>query len=169
MERRWIRRETRRMTGRPIEPVLLSRTRQAFTLVEMMVVVLIIGLLAGIVTKVVVDRIDIAKQRTAEAQIAEFMGSFDMFYADNGFYPSMEQGLEALVTKPTDGRVPENWPPNAYLRTIPLDPWDNEYLYVEPGAHGPYDVICYGRDLKEGGEGFDADITSWNLSDRRAR
>ncbi len=140
------------------------RTLQAFTLVEMMVVVLIIGLLAGIVTKVVIDRVDMANKEAGKVQIAEFIGALELFYTDNGFFPSMEQGLEALVTRPTGEPAPKKWPPNAYLRTIPLDPWDNEYLYVEPGAHGPFDIISYGRDGTEGGDGFDADITSWNLS-----
>mgnify|MGYP001203991915 CR=1 FL=1 len=139
------------------------RGEAGLTLIEIMVVVVILGMIAGIVSKVVVDRIEAAKVETAKAQIAEFMGALDLFYLDNGFYPSSEQGLQALVSKPTTGRAPEKYPERGYLRSLPLDPWNREYIYVCPGQHGDFDVVCLGRDGAEGGSGFDGDVNSWEL------
>ncbi len=82
---------------------------------------------------------------------------------DNGFYPSSEQGLEALVEKPTIGKVPNNYSENGYLKKVPLDPWKNPFVYISPGAHGDYDLISYGADGEEGGEGKFADVNSWEL------
>jgi len=139
------------------------RPDRGLTLLEIMVVLLIMGLIASVVTKVVVDRIEMARVQTAKTQIAEFKGALDLFYLENSFYPSTEQGLQALVTKPTTGRVPEKWPEHGYMPSIPLDPWGHEYIYISPGSHADYEIICLGRDGVEGGEGFDADIRSWEL------
>jgi len=137
-----------------------GRATTAMTLIEVMVVVMILGMIAGIVSKVVVDRIQMARVEAAKAQIAQFMGALDLFYLDNNFYPTTEQGLQALVTKPTVSPVPEKWPERGYLPNIPLDPWNREYIYISPGPRGDYEIICLGRDGIEGGAGFDADIRS---------
>jgi general secretion pathway protein G len=148
---------------------LLAQRREAgLTLLEIMVVVVIMGMIAGIVAKVVVDRIEMARVETAKTQIAEIAGALDLFYLDNSFYPATEQTLQALVIKPTAGRIPEKW--HQYMPSVPLDPWGHEYIYISPGSHSPnYDIICLGRDGVEGGEGFDADIGSWELGGRKGQ
>ena len=141
------------------------RAADGMTLLEIMVVVIILGMLATIVGKVVLDRLEDAKVNTARAQIAQFMGALDLFYLDNGFYPTTDQGLKALVEKPTTGPSADKWGNRKYLdsESIPLDPWGHEYFYQCPGTHERFDIICYGRDGVEGGEGYDADINSWEL------
>ena len=143
------------------------RRDAALTLLEIMVVVVIMGMIAGIVAKVVVDRIESAKVETARTQMAEMAGALDLFYLDNSFYPTTEQGLAALAVKPSTGRMPDKWPPRGYMPAIPLDPWGHEYVYVSPGTHAEFEIICLGRDGVEGGEGFDADINSWELAGLR--
>ena len=136
----------------------------AFTLVEVMVVVMILGMLAAIVTKVVVDKIDMARVQKARVEISEFKGALDLFYIEHSFYPTTAQGLKALATRPADERI-RSWPEHGYLPAVPLDPWGNTYDYIySPGLEHPYEIICYGRDRLEGGEGFDADIKSWELA-----
>ena len=137
-----------------------------FTIIELMVVVIIIGLLAGLVLTQVAGRSEQAKVTAAKAQIAQFVTSLELFRMDNGFYPSTEQGLEALVEKPAAGRSAERWNPEGYLtqEEIPLDPWGHPYIYVSPGEHGPFDVVSLGADGAEGGDGYDADVGSWQLS-----
>lgn len=139
------------------------QAEQALTLLEVMVVVLIMGMIAAIVSKVVVDRVDEARVETAKTQIVEFRDAFDMFFIQNGFYPATEQGLQALVTQPTSGRVPTKWPESGYIKAIPLDPWGQEYIYISPGSRDKFEIVCLGRDGAEGGEGFDADINSWEI------
>ena len=148
----------------PLATNLQADPRRAFTLVEVMVVVLILGMLAGIVTKVVVDRIQHARVQKARVEISEFMGALDLFYVDHSFYPSTAQGLRALVTRPADERV-RTWPEHGYLAAVPLDPWGNPYEYISPGLEHTFEIICYGRDGMEGGEGVDADIRSWELAE----
>jgi general secretion pathway protein G len=141
------------------------KKKAGFTLIEVLVVVFILSLLAAIVAPRIIGRTDEAKVAEAKVQIRNFETALKLFKLDNGFYPSTEQGLQALVEKPTTGRIPEHWREGGYLeqKKIPLDPWGNPYVYISPGLHGDYDIICYGADGKEGGEGFDADITSWNI------
>ena len=138
-----------------------------FTLLEIMVVVIIMGMIASIVTKVVVDRIELARVETTKMQIAEIAGALEQFYLDNGFYPSTEQGLQALVTKPTSGRVPDKWQEHGYMASVPADKWGRDFIYVSPGTHADYEITSLGRDGVEGGEGFDADIHSWELQGSR--
>ena len=147
----------------------VRRAAGGMTLLEVMVVVIILGMLATIVGKVVLDRMEDARVNTARAQIAQFTGALDLFYLDNGFYPTTQQGLMALIEKPTTGPSADKWGQRKYLdsETIPLDPWGHEYFYQCPGAHGRFDIICYGRDGVEGGEGYDADINSWELGGAR--
>jgi general secretion pathway protein G len=136
---------------------------RGLTLLEVLVVLVILGMIAGIVTKVVTDRVERARVDTARIQMTEVMDALDLFYLDNSFHPSLEQGLAALVQKPTGGRAPEKYPEGGYLRAVPLDPWGRAYVYVCPGAHGKYDLICLGRDGVEGGDGYDADLGSWEI------
>ena len=136
--------------------------RSAFALVEAMVVLVILGLLAGIVVKSVTGHIDSAKRKTAIVQVRELADAVEMFYADNGFYPGNDVGLRALVEKPTQTEV---WPADGYLKskTLPDDPWRNQFIYLHPGSGGPFDILCYGADGREGGTGVDADITNHTL------
>ena len=143
-----------------------QRNAAGMTLIEIMVVVAIMGMIAAVVTKIVMDRLQQAKVEIAKAQIAEYVGALQLFYLDNDFYPSTSQGLKALVEKPTEGEVPKRYPPNGYLDGASLlDPWKNEYQYFSPGAVKEFDIISLGRDGKESGENFDADIKSWELNE----
>jgi general secretion pathway protein G len=141
-----------------------SRSR-GFTLLEIIVVVFILSLLVAIVAPKIMGRTDEAKKVDAQLQIKNFETALKLFNIDNGFYPDTEQGLEALIEKPTTGRIPKKYREGGYLeqKKIPLDPWGNAYVYVSPGIHGDYDIMSYGGDGKEGGEGKDADISSWDM------
>ncbi len=136
---------------------------RGITLIEMMVVIIILGILATIIFTRVSDRPEQARRTKAQVEIRQLGTALELFKLDNGFYPSTEQGLEALVRKPTTGRSPTNYPESGYMEKIPKDPWGNPYVYVCPGAHGEYDIFSYGPDGQEGGEGKNADIQSWNL------
>ncbi|HOK56950.1 MAG TPA: type II secretion system major pseudopilin GspG [bacterium] len=137
--------------------------KKGFTFIELMVVIIILGLLAMLVFPSFLRRVDDAKITAAKVQIKSFESGLKLFYLDNGFYPSTEQGLKALIEKPTTGRIPQKWREGGYLDkpSIPKDPWGNDYIYLSPGRNGEdYEIISYGRDGKEGGEGPDADISS---------
>ncbi|MCD6419122.1 MAG: type II secretion system major pseudopilin GspG [Synergistetes bacterium] len=135
--------------------------KRGFTLIELMIVVSIIGVLSAIVVPKLMQRTQEAKVTAAMMQIKNFKTALEMFYLDNGFYPSTEQGLQALVKKPTTGREPKHYRTGGYIEKIPRDPWGNPYIYRCPGEHGAYDIISYGADGEPGGEGADKDITSW--------
>lgn len=145
--------------------MLGDRGQQGFTLLEVIVVVFILALLAAIVTPRIIGRTDDARIAEAKVQIRNLETGLKLFKLDSGFYPSTEQGLEALIEKPHTGRIPNNYRDGGYLeqRKIPQDPWGNPYIYLCPGLHGDFDIICYGSDGREGGEDKDADITNWNL------
>lgn len=136
---------------------------RGFTLIEIMVVVVILGILAGIVVPRLLDRPEEARRTKAAVQIKSLEEALGLFKLDNGFYPSTEQGLQALVSKPDSGRIPSKYRAGGYIKKVPQDPWDNAYLYLSPGAHGDFDLISYGPDGESGGEGDNADIESWNL------
>ncbi|MCX8027320.1 MAG: type II secretion system major pseudopilin GspG [Thermodesulfovibrionales bacterium] len=140
-------------------------SKKGFSLLEIIVVVFILSLLAAIVAPKIMGRTDDAKIAEAKIQIRNFETALKLFKLDNGFYPDTQQGLEALITKPTTGKIPPKYRDGGYLehKKIPLDPWGNPYVYVSPGVHGEYDLFSYGADGKEGGEGKDADIKSWEL------
>jgi general secretion pathway protein G len=142
----------------------IKRPDSAVTLLEVMVVVAIIGMIAGIASLVVLDRLQRAKVSVAKTQISNFVHALGMFYLDNDYYPTTEQGLDALVAKPTTGRVPKDFPENGYIDSIPLDPWGHEHIYVSPGAERGFEIMSLGRDGLQGGEGFDADITDRDVS-----
>ena len=126
-----------------------------------MVVVIIIGLLVAIVAPNVIGRIDDAQIVRAQADIDAIGNALKFYRVDNFAYPTTEQGLEALVTKPNDPTV-RNWKPGGYLESMPRDPWGYPYQYLNPGNHGEVDIYSLGRDGQPGGEGLDADIGNWN-------
>lgn len=138
---------------------------EGFTLLEIIVVVFILSLLVAIVAPKIMGRTDDAKIADAKVQIKNFETALKLFKIDNGSYPTTEQGLESLIEKPTAGQVPGKYREGGYLeqKKIPLDPWGNPYIYVSPGVHGDFDILSYGGDGKEGGEGKDADIKSWDM------
>ena len=138
---------------------------KGFTLLEIIVVVFILSLLAAIVAPKIIGRTDDARIAEAKIQIKNFETALKLFKLDNAFYPSTEQGLAALIEKPATGQVPERYREGGYLeqRKIPADPWGNPYIYISPGVYGDFDLISYGADGKEGGEGKDADIKSWDI------
>ncbi len=137
------------------------RGNEGFTLIEVMVVVIILGILAAIIVPRLTGRTEQARVVKAKTDIRSIEAALELFRLDNGFYPSTEQGLEALVRKPTTGRIPRNWRKGGYLKKVPLDPWGNPYIYLSPGEHGEYDLYTLGADGEEGGEGADADIGNW--------
>ena len=144
----------------------LLRNNAGFTLIELMVVIIILGLLAAIVMPRVVGETDRARYEQAKVQMRILEDALKRYKLDNGVYPSTEQGLESLVRKPSTGIIPRNWPEGGYLdkTEIPIDPWGNPYIYVSPGLHSPdYDVKSFGADGLEGGEGYNADIESWRI------
>lgn len=135
-----------------------------FTLLEILIVITIIGIIMSALAVKLAVQPGKAKTLKAEMNIETMKGALKLFKLHNGFYPSTEQGLKALVEKPTTGRIPTKWQEGGYLEDgfIPLDPWDREYLYLSPGIHKKdYDLWTYGADGEEGGEDEDKDITSW--------
>jgi general secretion pathway protein G len=137
---------------------------QGFSLIELMVVILIMGLLIGIVGPKVIGQGDKAKVDTARIQIEGLSSALKMYKLDNGSYPTTEQGLDALVNMPSSGTPPKRWRQGGYLdkSKVPQDPWMNDYVYMSPGAHGDFDIMSYGADGVAGGEGYDKDVTSWD-------
>lgn len=131
---------------------------RGFTLVELLIVLLIVGLLAALVGPSLYQKVNPAKQSTAQAQIQNFSTALDSFFVDVGRYPTEREGLEALFYKP-DGL--SRWTGPYVKKEIPLDPWDNPYAYRVPGSHGPYDIISFGADGQEGGEEENRDINNW--------
>jgi general secretion pathway protein G len=138
---------------------------KGFTLLEIIVVVFILSLLAAIVAPKIMGRTDDARIAEAKVQIKNFETALKLFKLDNGFYPSTEQGLSALVEQPGNGQIPQKYREGGYLeqKRIPADPWSNPYVYISPGLSGDFDIISYGADGKEGGEGKDADIKNWDI------
>jgi general secretion pathway protein G len=137
----------------------LPQTSRGFTLIELMVVLVIIGLLAALIVPNVLDRADDARVTAAKTDVGNIMQALKLYKLDNQRYPSSDQGLTALVTKPTVGVIPVNW--KVYLEKLPKDPWGSPYQYANPGVKGEIDVFSFGADGKVGGEGRDAEIGSW--------
>ncbi len=138
-----------------------QRGSNGFTLIEVMVVVVILGILAGIVVPRIMDRPDAARIKAAKQDIRSIESALDLYRLDNNHYPSTDQGLQALVEEPSGEPEPQNW--QGYLDAMPEDPWGNEYQYLRPGEHREYDVYSLGADGSPGGEGVNADIGNWQL------
>lgn len=136
---------------------------KGFTLIELMVVLVILGVLAAMIAPKIMDRPDEARIIAARQDIATIIQALKMYRLDNIRYPTTEQGLQALVTKPAIAPIPDNWKSGGYLEKLPNDPWGHPYAYLNPGRHGDIDVISLGADGESGGEGRDADIGSWML------
>jgi general secretion pathway protein G len=132
---------------------------RGFTLIELMVVLVIIGVLAALIVPNVLDRADDARTTAAKTDVNNLMQALKLYRLDNQRYPTTEQGLAALTAKPTTGPAAPNWRP--YLDKLPTDPWGRPYQYLSPGLHGEVDVLSLGADGQPGGEGKDADIGSW--------
>jgi general secretion pathway protein G len=141
------------------------RKQAGFTLIELMVVVVIIAILAGLIIPRFMGETDKAKQAKAKMQIESLESALKMYKLDNGSYPTTEQGLKALVETPTVGNLPKNWRQGGYLEKgkVPKDPWDHEYVYVSPGSHGDFDLSSLGADGEPGGEEFNKDINNWEI------
>ena len=138
---------------------------RGFTLIELLVVLVIIGILAGYIGPRIMGRPEEARRTKAEIQVAGITTALKMYKLDNGFYPSTDQGLGALVEAPKSGKIPRKWRAGGYLDAnhVPMDPWDNPFVYISPGLNGDFDLSSYGADGEQGGEGDDSDINSWEL------
>lgn len=138
---------------------------KGFTLIELMVVIVILGILAGMIVPRIMDRPEDARRAKAEIDIGALKQALKMYKLDNGKYPTSDQGLQALIDPPSTGQLAKKWREGGYLdkRTVPKDPWDNDFIYISPGVHGDFDLMSYGADNEPGGENQDADINSWEM------
>ena len=136
---------------------------RGFTLIEIMVVIVILGVLAALVVPSVLSRTDDARLVAAKTDLGAIRQALKLYRLDNQRYPTTEQGLAALATRPTEPPLPPNWKPGGYLEKVPLDPWGRPYQYLNPGLKSDVDVFTYGADGAAGGTGADADIGSWDL------
>ena len=136
-----------------------------FTLIELMVVIIILGILAGLLVPKIMGRPEEAKQLKAKILIEGLETALKLYKLDNGMYPDTEQGLQALVENPETGTIPKKWRKGGYLEKsrLPKDPWGNDFVYLSPGVHGDYDIISYGADGVPGGEDKNKDITNWEI------
>ena len=142
-----------------------SKFPSGFTLIEIMVVIVILGILVGYVGVRIVGKPEEARRMKARVQLETLETALKMYRLDNGTYPSTEQGLQALVEAPTVGELPKAWRKGGYLEKgkVPKDPWDNDYVYLSPGLHGDYDLMSYGADGQPGGEERNEDVNNWEL------
>ena len=136
-------------------------SNRGFTLIEVMVVVVILSILAALVVPKIMDRPEEARAAKAKQDIRALESALNLYKLDNFTHPTTDQGLEALVEEPTSSPEPPNWKSGGYLDHLPTDPWGNDYLYLSPGEHGPFDVYSLGADGRPGGEGPNADIGNW--------
>lgn len=141
----------------------MRRSNHGFTLIEVMVVVVILGILAAIVVPKVMDRPDTARIAKARQDVRAMESALNLYKLDNYNYPSTDQGLQALVRKPAGSPEPRNWKTGGYLDRLPKDPWGNEYQYLSPGVHGDVDIFSLGADARPGGDGAAADVGNWTL------
>jgi len=148
---------------RPLRSCPRARRAGGFTLIEIMVVIVILGVLAALIVPRVLERPDEARTIAAKSDVAAIMQALKLYRLDNQRYPTGEQGLVALVAKPEQPPVPPNWKPGGYLEKLPKDPWGRPYAYVNPGVRAEVEVFSFGADGQAGGSGIDADIGSWDL------
>jgi general secretion pathway protein G len=139
--------------------------QRGFTLIELMVVIVILGILAGLIIPRIMGRPEEARRMKARVQIESIETALKLYKLDNGSYPSTEQGLQALVEAPSVGQLPRAWRDGGYLEKgrVPKDPWDNEFIYLSPGVNSDFDLISYGADGEPGGEDKDKDVNNWEL------
>lgn len=135
--------------------------QRGFSLIEIMVVVVILGILASIVVPKILSRPDEARIVKAKQDILAIQNALDLYKLDNGFYPTTDQGLIALVEKPTSNPIPTDW--KLYLKSLPKDPWGRDYLYLNPGQHGEIDIFTLGASGNTGGTGINAEIGNWSI------
>ena len=142
-----------------------QKHHHGFTLIEIMVVIVILGILAGLIVTRIMSRPEEARRTKAALQLRSIQSALKLYKLDNGIYPDTQQGLEALVQKPETGTVPKKWREGGYLEKgqVPKDPWGNEYIYLSPGSRGDFDLISYGADGTGGGDGKNEDINNWDL------
>jgi len=140
-------------------------SQHGFTLIELMIVIVILGILAGFIVPRIMGRPEEAKQLKAKMQIEILETALKLYKLDTGMYPTTEQGLEALVEAPDTGLIPKKWKKGGYLekRKLPVDPWSNEYIYLSPGINSDFDISSYGFDGVPGGEDKNADINNWEI------
>jgi general secretion pathway protein G len=143
----------------------IKRQQSGFTLIEVMVVVVILGILAAVVVPRIMDRPDTARITKAKQDIRTLEGALNLYKLDNFNYPTTDQGLDALVNKPSGSPEPRNYKADGYIQRLPKDPWGNEYQFLNPGVHGSVDIYTFGADGAEGGEGVNADIGNWNMDE----
>ncbi len=148
--------------GGPLSSRLNRRLARGFTLIELMVVIVILGVLGTLVVPRLMSKPDEARVTAAKTNLSSIMQALDMYRLDNQRYPTAEQGLAALAVRPTAAPVPNNW--KQYLKEAPVDPWGRPYVFLNPGIKAEIDVMSYGADGQQGGEGFNADIGSWSLN-----
>jgi len=137
-------------------------SQSGFTLIEIMIVVVILGILASIIVPNVMDSPNEARIVKAKQDIRTLESALNLYKLDNFNYPSTDQGLEALVKQPDGQPEAKHWKKNGYIKKLPKDPWGNDYLYLSPGSHGDFDIISYGSDGRKGGEGAAADLSNWD-------
>lgn len=145
----------------------MRRKQAGFTLLEVMVVVVILGILASFVVPNLLGNKEKADQQKAISDISALEQALDMYKLDNSVYPTTDQGLEALVAKPSGSPEPRNYRNGGYIKRLPNDPWGREYQYLSPGDNGTIDIFTFGADGEEGGEEAGTDIGNWNLQDFR--
>ncbi|WP_318516194.1 type II secretion system major pseudopilin GspG [Photobacterium leiognathi] len=143
----------------------MQQKQRGFTLLEVMVVIVILGVLASLVVPNLLGNKEKADQQKVVTDISALEQSLEMYKLDNSVYPTTDQGLEALVSKPSSSPEPRNYRDGGYIKRLPKDPWGYEYQYVMPGEHGPIDIFSLGADGQEGGDGVNIDIGNWNMLD----
>ena len=145
-----------------MKQMTLKKKQNGLTLIEILIAITIIVIFVGVVVPRVMDEPDKARVARAKQDIRAIETALVLYKLDNFSYPTTDQGLEALVTQPTGEPVAKNWKQGGYLKSLPKDPWDNEYQYLSPGTHGEVDIFTYGADARPGGEGPTADIGNWD-------